>query len=96
MAKQKKKRRVGFFTKIAVVVFSVYIATTLISLQVQINERKREGIAQKQQLEAVNARNAALSAIIDSELTDEMIAAQARDKLDLVAPGERVFVDISN
>lgn len=96
MAKQKKKRRIGLFTKIAVVVFSVYIAITLITLQVQTNERKLAGESQKQQLEEVTARNAALKSIIDSEMTDEMIAAQAREKLDLVAPGERVFVDVSN
>lgn len=96
MAKQKKKRRVGFLTKVAVVVFSVYVAVTLISLQIQINERKREGTALEQQLEITKARNAALTAAIDSELTDEMIMAQAREKLDLVKPGEKVFVDTSN
>jgi cell division protein FtsB len=40
-------------------------------------------------------KNTALSAIIDSEITEEMIAALAREKLDLVEPGEQVFVDIS-
>ena len=96
LANRKRRRRVGFLTKIAIVVFSVYVAVTLITLQVQINERRREEAALTRQLEATKARNAALTAAIDSELTDEMIKAQAREKLDLVEPGERVFVDTSN
>jgi len=96
LAKQRRKRRTGFLTKIAIVVFSVYVAVTLINLQVQINERRREETVLRHQLEVTRARNTALTAVIDSELTDEMIKSQAREKLDLVEPGERVFVDTSN
>ncbi|MCL1820474.1 MAG: septum formation initiator family protein [Oscillospiraceae bacterium] len=95
LAKQKKKRRVGLLTKLAIVVFSVYTAVQLITLQVQKNELKRENTLKQEQVDAVKMKNTALSAIIDSEITEEMIKAQAREKLDLVEPGERVFVDIS-
>ena len=96
LAKPRKRRRIGLFTKVAVVVFSIYAAVTLITLQIQINERRREETALALQLETAKARNASLAAAIGSEITDEMIAQQARSKLDLVAPGEKVFIDTSN
>ena len=96
MAREKKKRRIGFFTITAVVVVTVYAAYTLVNLQLQINARKSEAVWLTAELEETKARNAALQAAIEFDLSDETIAELARDKLDFAMPGEQVFVNVSN
>ena len=92
----KKKKRVGLATKIFVAVFSIYAAFTLVSLQVQINDKKNEQEELQKQLETQKVKNAELEDVIGGENSEEYIAKIARESLDYIYPGEQVFVDISS
>lgn len=92
----KKKKRVGLATKIFVVVFSVYAAFTLVSLQMEISAKRQEQEMLSQSLEAQQVRNAELEDVIGGAPNEDYIAKIARESLDYVTPGEIVFVDISS
>jgi len=92
----KKNRKSGVFTKVFLCGFAVYAAVTLISLQLQINERKNEINTLSDDLAAQEVTNAELKEVLDNGLTDEYIAREAREKLGYASPGERIFVDTSS
>lgn len=91
----KKKNRINFFAKVVLAAVTFYALYTLIDLQDRINTHRADAAWLENRLEEANARNNALRAAIDSELTDEVIAEHARNKLDFVMPGEQVFIDVS-
>lgn len=92
----KKKRRVSGLAKTATAVFAVYAAFTMVSLQLQIAEKKEEQAQLRAQIEEQELRNAEIKALLESENSDEYVARIAREKLGYISPGERVFVDISS
>lgn len=92
----KKKKRVSGLAKTATAVFAVYAAFTLVSLQLQIAEKKEEQALLQAQIEEQELRNAEIRALLESESSDEYVARIAREKLGYASPGERVFVDISS
>jgi len=95
MRPNRKKKRVGLTAKIFIAVFAVYAAFTLVSLQVRINAKNQQQEKLKSQLEEQKLVNARLEAMIKDGNNEEYIADIARDMLDYVVPGERVFVDVS-
>ena len=92
----KKKNRVSGLAKTATAVFAVYAAFTLVSLQLQIAEKKEEQALLQAQIEEQELRNAEIKALLESENSDDYVARIAREKLGYISPGERVFVDISS
>lgn len=92
----KKKKRVSGLAKTATAVFAVYTAFTLVSLQLQIAEKKEEQALLQAQIEEQELRNAEIKALLESENSDDYVARIAREKLGYISPGERVFVDISS
>ncbi|MCI8933689.1 MAG: septum formation initiator family protein [Clostridiaceae bacterium] len=92
----KKKKRVSGLAKTATAVFAVYAAFTLVSLQLQIAEKKEEQALLQAQIEEQELRNAEIKALLESENSDDYVARIAREKLGYISPGERVFVDISS
>ena len=92
----KKKKRVSGLAKTATAVFAVYAAFTLVSLQLQNEEKKEEQALLQAQIEEQELRNAEIKALLESENSDDYVARIAREKLGYISPGERVFVDISS
>ena len=92
----KKKKRVSGLAKTATAGFAVYAAFTLVSLQLQIAEKKEEQALLQAQIEEQELRNAEIKALLESENSDDYVARIAREKLGYISPGERVFVDISS
>ena len=92
----KKKKRVSGLAKTATAAFAVYAAFTLVSLQLQIAEKKEEQALLQAQIEEQELRNAEIKALLESENSDDYVARIAREKLGYISPGERVFVDISS
>jgi len=91
----KKKKKVGLATKIFVAIFSVYAAFTLVSLQLQISNKREEQRMLQEQLETQQTKNAELEDIVSGQ-DEEYIAKIARDSLDYIYPGEKVYVDTSS
>ncbi len=91
-----KTKKAGILTKIVVLGLLVYLATVLLSLNGQIAAAEAERDAVQSQVAAQTQRNADLSedlAHADDPAKQEDIA---REKLDLVVPGEKVFIDVTN
>ena len=91
-----KRKRASLLTKLCILAFAVYAVVTLLTLQVQINRKKEENAALMARTETQTQINAKLTESLASEAGDEYAADLARDKFGLVAPGEKVFVDVSN
>ena len=92
----KKKKKVGLATQIFVAVFSIYAAFTLVSLQLEINAKRRERDDLNSQLEAQQVVNAELESLLSADRDERYIAKIARENLDYILPGEKVFVNISS
>ena len=76
--------------------FAVYAAFTLVSLQLQIHEKEKKMAMLQAAIDQQELENRQIQDVLDSADDAEYIAEIAREKLGYVAPGERVFVDISS
>ena len=94
-ATEQKKTKKGVFLKIAAIAFAVYLLFSLISMQADINEKKNELDAVRQQYTESLIRNEELQKTLDSYGTDEFIEEQAREKLGYAYPEEHFYIDIS-
>lgn len=90
----KRKRKKGILPKIILVAFVVYSAVTLVSLQVQINQRKAENESLAAQVEEERIRQTQLQQENQAAVEDEYIINEAQ-KQGYAAPNERVFIDVS-
>ncbi len=91
-----RTKKAGLLTKVVILALLVYLVTVLLSLNGQIAAAEAERDAMENQVAAQTQRNADLAedvAHADDPKKQEDIA---RDKLDLVAPGEKVFIDVTN
>ncbi len=91
-----KRKKTGLIAKIALVCLVAYAAVNLVSLQLDINRAEEELSALNVQLENQKRKNVRLEEITQTELNEDLIAEAARTELGFVAPGERIFIDISN
>lgn len=91
-----KTKKAGFLTKIVVIGLLVYLALTLLSLNGQIASAKAEQVAMQRQVAAQRQRNADLAADVQNADDPKMQENLARDKLELVVPNEKVFIDVTN
>ena len=92
----RKTRRVHIAAKLFILAFSVYAAFTLVSLQLQIREKEKKMAVLQAAIDQQKLENRQIQDILDNADDTEYIAEIAREKLGYVAPGERVFVDISS
>lgn len=92
----KRKKKVNIVAKCIIVCFAVYASFTLVSLQMQISEKKAEQRQLVAASEAQALENAEIKALLESPESDEYVARIAREKLGYISPGERVFIDISS
>ena len=88
-----KKRKVKRSTllRISLAAFLVYVVATLISLQVQINEKREELEDIQQQIMIKEITNENMDAALESG--DEAYIEQvAQEELDYAKPGERILL----
>ena len=91
-----RTKKAGILTKIVILGLLVYFATVLLTLNGQIAAAEAERDAMQAQVEAQTQLNADLAenvALADDPQRQEDIA---RDKLGLIVPGEKVFIDVTN
>ena len=97
MARQKRRRvRSSLMTKILVLALLGGIGWQLHALQGQVETAQAKKDALAAQVQTQQQENDALSADIAEGGTQEKMEEIARDELGLVAPGDRVFYDVSN
>lgn len=91
-----KLRRASIFTKIAVLALIVYACVSIAGLNAQMSQAEEQKQQLQQQVDDAARTNAELQYQIEHSTDDETIEEVARDKLGLVMPGEKIFVDIGN
>lgn len=92
----KRKVKTPAVIKIVCFVFAAYASYTLISLQLQINDKNSQLSSLNKEIETKTVENDKLREVIDKGANDKYIAQIAREKLGYASPGERVFVDTSS
>ncbi len=93
---KKKKRNFSFFLTLAIILLIGYFAISIISLQIDRNERNKQLEAAQSTLASKQSENEELEAILASGDDAAYIERTARDVLGYVLPGERVYFDITS
>lgn len=90
-------RPVFIVIAIAAVAFLVYSMVSIIGIQSQIRERKAELDDLKDQITVQEIKNEEIQKLYDSTGSDFSALAEqiARDDLDYIKEGERVFVNVA-
>lgn len=91
-----KTKKAGILTKIVILGLLVYFATVLLSLNGQIAAAEAERDAIQDQVTQQIQHNADLAEDVALAGDPQKQEDIARDKLGLVVPGEKVFVDVTN
>jgi len=89
-------KRAGIITKIVIFALVVYASVTLINLRAQIDAARVQQLALKEQVTEKETSTAELQYEIEHSEDEDVIANVARDDLNLVKPGEKVFIDTGN
>lgn len=97
LLKKKKLKLIPIIIKLVFLLFGFYLVCTLISQQKQINFRKKRLDEINNKIAIQNTKNEELKHFLNKAEEDnsEYLEHLARESLDLVKKGERVFVNIS-
>ncbi len=93
--KPKKKRNIIF--GVLLVLFAAYAVVTLISQQVQINQKQSELSELEDKIIIQEVKNGEVEQVYNSsdKENEEYIKKIARDELGYAEPDERVFINIA-
>jgi len=91
LAKKKAKRSLIF--KLAFAVFFIYVAVSFTVMQVDIARRRDSLEAVRTEVKEQTYINQELTNLLNSGENADYIMKIAREKLGLVLPDERVFID---
>ena len=86
-----KVKKAGFATKLIILILLLAVSLSLLSVRSQLQTAQDELNALENQVLTQTEINAGLIEDIANSGDDQKIAAIAREKLNLVEPGERVF-----
>lgn len=93
--KPKKKRNIIFGVLLGL--FAAYAVVTLISQQIQINQKQSELSELEDKILIQEVKNGEVEAVYnsDEDKNEEYIKKIARDQLGYAEPDERVFINIA-
>ncbi|MGN0498933.1 MAG: septum formation initiator family protein [Acutalibacteraceae bacterium] len=93
--KPKKKRNIVFGVILGL--FAAYAVVTLISQQIQINQKQSELSELEDKILIQEVKNGEVEAVYnsDEDKNEEYIKKIARDQLGYAEPDERVFINIA-
>lgn len=84
----------GFF-KLAVLCIAVYVAFTLVSLQIELAEKKQTLKLLEEQKNNLMISNSEKQELIEKSDEDEFVERIAREYFGFAYPDEQVYIDIS-
>lgn len=100
MAKKQKRARqqirLGLFGKLLLLALMGALGWQLYQLRDQVDQAAAQRAQLSDQVQTQQQENDQLQTAIDGGGTQEQMEEIARDELGLVAPGDRVFYDVSN
>ena len=99
MAEEKaarKKQGGGTLPKLLLLALLLLIGAHLLNLRQEISRAEAENQTLSAQLEQQQRENDSLSSALEKADDPEYLQELAREQLDMVSPGEKVFYDVSN
>ncbi len=99
MAEEKtarKKQGGGALPKLLLLALLLLIGAHLLNLRQEISRAEAEKQTLSAQLEQQQRENDSLSSALEKADDPEYLQELAREQLDMVSPGEKVFYDVSN
>ena len=94
--KQTKKRSfASTFLKFAVVCVAVYVAFTLVKLQVELADKRQILSKLEEQKQQLMLSNEEKKELIEKSDQDEFVEQIAREYFDFAYPDEQIYIDIS-
>lgn len=94
-AKSRKNAKQSILLRIALLGFAVYLVYSMISLQSQLAQSKKQLEQEKNKIVQRYATVNELKELLENGSKDDLIEREARDKLDFVFKNEEVYEDIS-
>ena len=91
-----RKKNSSLLAALLLLVLALLVGSHLLTLRTRITEAEAEKAALAAQVEDRQRENDSLSAALDKADDPDYLQELAREQLDMVAPGERVFYDVSN
>lgn len=91
-SKQKFKQ---WIFRIFLIFFATCVIIQLVTVHVNISRKQRELNALREKVDFQIQQNQLLQKQLDFGVTDEYIVKMAREKLNLVLPSERIFIDVT-
>ena len=91
-ATKKRKRRIVVI--VAVIAITIYVGISMVFITNSYREKSREIQQVQQQIDEQTVLNQEYQAMNDQGEDDEYIQKLAREKLGLVYPDERVYIDM--
>ena len=91
-----KFKRAGILTKLLILILLIGIGVSFLTLRDQISAAQQQEAELAQQAAELKKENDALESDIKNSEDPALLEKIAREKLGLVLPGEKIFVDISN
>ena len=92
----KKTRSTSFILTLAIIVVIGYFVISLVSLQMEKNEKAQQLAQAQATLAEKQEKNDQLKSVLEEGDDSDYIERIARDVLGYVLPGERVYYDISS
>ena len=91
-ATKKRKRRIVVI--VAVIAITIYVGISMVFITNSYREKNQEIQQVQQQIDEQTVLNQEYQEMIDQGVDDEYIQKLAREKLGLVYPVERVYIDM--
>jgi len=93
-ATNKNKKKNKFLWRGLFLLATIYVIVSVISMRLQINDAQKKLTLLTEQLQQQEMENSKLDDLLSAD-EQQQIEQTARDKLGLVYPDERVYIDIS-
>lgn len=91
----KKRSIVSALLKLAALCVVVYVAFSVISLQIELSEKKRTLAKLEAQRDALSLANQETSELIEKSDQNEFVERIAREYFGFAYPNEHIYIDIS-
>lgn len=91
-----KLKRTGLITKIVILILAVYAIVSLTNIHGRIDEARQNKAELEAERQSLDAGNAVMSSKLAHKDDEETIISIARESLNLVLPGETIYIDNGN
>jgi len=92
---KKKRSFVSGFFKLAVVCVAVYVAFSLVSLQIELADKQKTLAKLEEQKQELMISNEEKKELIEKSDQDEFVEQIAREYFGFAYPDEQIYIDIS-